>query len=262
MIVDANYDSYIAIYIGDEIMENIKQETMPPTLKKSDKSKGLSNDALDRINSKLDRANSRMKVANTLTQQIEQLSKRVLELLSGKFPSLAEKTNDLDSVVKEIKYCISLISYCLMSGNSEPIAVNLISELKETPSAFCLSSDGLIAVFNCLKENLMLTDDAREAANEYIEEAIEALTELSTSQLKIPEKSEILTLEEIKERYPQQWVLIAYTEEDEYLNVIRGEVLAYSPDRYDIYDYLPNRNGKAVAIEYTGPIPETIGIWM
>jgi hypothetical protein len=98
------------------------------------------------------------------------------------------------------------------------------------------------------------------------EEAIAVLTELdqteASSQLKIPEKSEILTLEEIQEKYPQQWVLIAYTEEDEYLNVIRGEVLAYSPNCDEIEDYLPNRNGKAVAIEYTGPIPETIGIWI
>ncbi len=97
-------------------------------------------------------------------------------------------------------------------------------------------------------------------------EAIAVLTELdqseASSQLKIPEKSEILTLAEIKERYPQQWVLIAYTERDEYLNVIRGEVLAYSPDCDDIEDYLPNRNGKAVAIKYTGPIPEEIGFFM
>ncbi len=159
-----------------------------------------------------------------------------------------------------------MISYCLIYGNSEPIAVNLISELKEKPEAFGLSVDGLIAAFNCLRENHGLTDEAREAANEYIESAIAALTELAqtneSSQLKISEKSEILTLEEIQEKYPQQWVLIAYTEEDEYLNVIRGEVLAYSPDRDKIDDYLPYTKGKAVAIEYTGPIPETIGIWM
>ena len=77
--------------------------------------------------------------------------------------------------------------------------------------------------------------------------------------INIPLIPEILSIEEIKERYPQQWVLIAYTEEDEYLNVIRGEVLAYSPDCDDIEDYLPNRNGKAVAIKYTGPIPEMLG---
>jgi hypothetical protein len=252
-------------------MENIKEEAIASNMQKIEPAKGLNSDAiehdaLERIQGELDRANSRMVAANTLTQQIEQLSKRVLELLSGKFPIVAEDTNDLDSVVKEIKYCISLISYCLMSGKSEPIAVNLISELKENPEAFFLSVDGLIDVFYWIKANLMLGDEAKDAANEYIEEAIAVLTELdqtdASSQLKIPEKSEILTLAEIKERYPQQWVLIAYTEEDEYLNVIRGEVLAYSPDRDEIYDYLPNRNGKAVAIEYTGPIPESIGIWI
>jgi hypothetical protein len=97
-------------------------------------------------------------------------------------------------------------------------------------------------------------------------EAIAVLTEIdqteASSQLKIPEKSEILTLAEIKERYPQQWVLIAYTERDEYLNVIRGEVLAYSPDCDDIDNYLPYTKGKAVAMEYTGPIPEEIGFFM
>jgi hypothetical protein len=97
-------------------------------------------------------------------------------------------------------------------------------------------------------------------------DAIAVLTEIdqteASSQLKIPEKSEIFTLAEIKERYPQQWVLIAYTERDEYLNVIRGEVLAYSPDCDDIDNYLPYTKGKAVAMEYTGPIPENIGIWM
>jgi hypothetical protein len=97
-------------------------------------------------------------------------------------------------------------------------------------------------------------------------DAIALLTELdqseASSQLKIPEKSEILTLAEIKERYPQQWVLIAYTERDEYLNVIRGEVLAYSPDCDEIDNYLPYTKGKAVAMEYTGPIPEEIGFFM
>lgn len=91
-------------------------------------------------------------------------------------------------------------------------------------------------------------------------EAIAALTEVDqaqeSSQLKLPEKSEILTLEEIKQRYPRQWVMIAYAEENEAKDVIRGEVLAYSPNCDEIYDYLPNLNGRGVAIEYTGPIPD------
>ena len=231
-------------------MADIKQEAIAPILQKNNDSKSPMRDKFEQVQSELDRANCRMKAANTLRQQTETLSQKVLEEL---FPIPSQ---DVPQVLQEIKYCISLISYCLISGNSEPIAVNLISELKENPEAFCLSVDSLIAAFNWIGENHGLTDEAKDAANEYIEGAIGALTELGTNQLKIPETSEILTLEEIQEKYPQQWVMIAYTEEDEYLNVIRGEVLAYSPNCDEIYDYFPNLNGREVAIEYTGPIPE------
>jgi alpha-mannosidase len=46
------------------------------------------------------------------------------------------------------------------------------------------------------------------------------------------EIDKILSLEEIIHLYPSEWVLIAYTELDEDLNVIRGEVLAHSPERF------------------------------
>ena len=42
------------------------------------------------------------------------------------------------------------------------------------------------------------------------------------------EISPILTLEEIFSLYPDEWVLIAYTELDEDLSVIRGAVLAHT----------------------------------
>ena len=213
-------------------MEDIKQEAIATILNKNNQSKSLNTNKFDRVQSELDRANSRIKAANTLAERSEQLSQKVLEEL---FPIPSQ---DVPEVLEEIKYCISSIVYCLISGNSEPIAVNLISEFKENREAFCLSVDGLIAAFNWIGENHGLTDEAKDAANEYIEGAIGALTELGTSQLKIPEKSEILTLEEIQEKYPQQWVLIAYTEEDEYLNVVRGQVLAYSPDRDRSRQYL------------------------
>lgn len=72
------------------------------------------------------------------------------------------------------------------------------------------------------------------------------------------ETSSILTLEEIFSLYPDEWVLIAYTELDEDLNVIRGEVLAHSPERDLLYNNALSRKGKSVAIEYTGPIPENL----
>ncbi|MEG4505324.1 hypothetical protein QUA81_15915 [Microcoleus sp. F6_B4] len=72
------------------------------------------------------------------------------------------------------------------------------------------------------------------------------------------EISQILSLEEIRHLYPSEWVLIAYTELDEDLNVIRGEVLAHSPERDLLYNNALSRKGKSVAIEYTGPIPEDL----
>ena len=61
-----------------------------------------------------------------------------------------------------------------------------------------------------------------------------------------------LTLAQIYEQYPNQWVLILEPELDENLEVIQGEVIAYSPDREGLYDQLSLRKGKPCAIEYTG----------
>ncbi|MEG3850387.1 hypothetical protein QT971_24600 [Microcoleus sp. herbarium19] len=72
------------------------------------------------------------------------------------------------------------------------------------------------------------------------------------------ETSPILTLEEIFSLYPDEWVLIAYTELDENLSVILGAVLAHAIERDEIYSKLSLRNGKSVAIEYTSPIPDNI----
>lgn len=61
-----------------------------------------------------------------------------------------------------------------------------------------------------------------------------------------------LTLAEIYQQYPDQWVLIVEPELDEDLEVIQGEVIASSPDRDGLYDQLHLRKGKSCAIEYTG----------
>jgi len=69
--------------------------------------------------------------------------------------------------------------------------------------------------------------------------------------------TDILSFEEMHQRYPGEWLLIAYTELDDELNVIRGEVLAHSPNRDDIYAAISSKNGKSVTIEYTGEILKT-----
>jgi len=71
--------------------------------------------------------------------------------------------------------------------------------------------------------------------------------------------SEILSLEEIKRRYPNQWVLIAYVEPDDELEVVSGEVIAHAPSRDEIYRKLLKVEAKRIAIEFTGEPPEDLG---
>jgi len=72
---------------------------------------------------------------------------------------------------------------------------------------------------------------------------------------------EILTIAEIRSRYPREWVLIADTESDQDWNVIRGEVLVHSPDRDEIDKGLKQfKHITSIAIEYTGPLPEDYAV--
>ncbi|MEG3895882.1 MULTISPECIES: hypothetical protein [unclassified Microcoleus] len=76
------------------------------------------------------------------------------------------------------------------------------------------------------------------------------------------EIGQIMSLEEIFSLYPDEWVLIVNPELDEELNVIRGEVLAHATERDEIYSKLSLRDGKSVAIEYTGSIPDNIAVML
>ena len=76
------------------------------------------------------------------------------------------------------------------------------------------------------------------------------------------EIDQIMSLEEIFSLYPDEWVLIVNPELDEEFSVIRGEVLAHATERDEIYSKLSLRNGKSVAIEYTGSIPDNIAVML
>ena len=65
--------------------------------------------------------------------------------------------------------------------------------------------------------------------------------------------TELLTFEQIQQRYSDEWLLIAYTEVDpDTLQVIQGEVLAHSPDIKEVYKALPIAKGRDAAIEFVG----------
>lgn len=56
-------------------------------------------------------------------------------------------------------------------------------------------------------------------------------------------------------------MLIADTESDDLWNVIRGEVLAHSPQREEIDRALTKfKDVRSISIEYTGPIPDEYSV--
>jgi hypothetical protein len=67
--------------------------------------------------------------------------------------------------------------------------------------------------------------------------------------------SPVLTIEQMRETYHDEWLLIAYTETDTALNVLRGEVLAHAATANALYKLLPQYTDRPVALEYIGDIP-------
>ena len=70
--------------------------------------------------------------------------------------------------------------------------------------------------------------------------------------------SEIMTFEQIRQNYDGEWVLIAYSETDEELRVVKGKVIAHSANKDDIYRALEKAVEQPLAIEYMGQIPEDL----
>ncbi len=70
--------------------------------------------------------------------------------------------------------------------------------------------------------------------------------------------SKLMTFEEMKQHYQGEWLLIAYQNLDEQMQVIDGEVLAHSPDHSEIYEVLSSIPEQPLAIEYVGKIPEDV----
>jgi hypothetical protein len=69
----------------------------------------------------------------------------------------------------------------------------------------------------------------------------------------------VQTIEQMRETYLNQWLLVVCTDMDDNLNMLAGEVIAHSADRDVIYDAIAlekkTRKG-TLSIEYTGTIPD------
>jgi hypothetical protein len=61
-----------------------------------------------------------------------------------------------------------------------------------------------------------------------------------------------MTFEEIKQLYPNEWVLIEFNALDDDLKVTDGQVIAHSTDRREIDQRLMTLRNEKIAIEFTG----------
>ena len=64
-----------------------------------------------------------------------------------------------------------------------------------------------------------------------------------------------LTLEEMEQKYPDEWLFIVDCEHSENTELLSGRVLVHSKSRADIYEASGHYKGGA-AIRYTGELPE------
>ena len=69
-----------------------------------------------------------------------------------------------------------------------------------------------------------------------------------------------MSLKEIQKNYPQEWVLVEHKDLDENLQISKGQVLAHSSNKEDIYKALGQTKGKNVSIEYTGPVDKDLTV--
>ena len=64
--------------------------------------------------------------------------------------------------------------------------------------------------------------------------------------------SKRLSLAEIHQNYPNQWVLVIEPQLDDDLNIIDGEVAYHTSDKEDLYNHLHLSGEYSFALEYTG----------
>ena len=66
--------------------------------------------------------------------------------------------------------------------------------------------------------------------------------------------------EDIKTKFQNQWVLVGVKQVDENLNLIDGDVIAYSKDKNEVYQKLLEIRPPEFSIEYTGDVPEDLAV--
>jgi len=72
--------------------------------------------------------------------------------------------------------------------------------------------------------------------------------------------SELLTFDEIKARFPSEWVLIGDPQTDDSLEVLAGELLFHSLDRDEVDRRLLELRPSRFALRYLGTMPDNMAL--
>ena len=73
---------------------------------------------------------------------------------------------------------------------------------------------------------------------------------------------DVLTIEEIHERFDSEWVLLEDPVTTKSLEIKAGRVLCHSKDRAEVWRRAVKLRPKRSAVIYAGRVPETTGFWL
>ncbi|MDA0839356.1 MAG: hypothetical protein O3B01_29675 [Planctomycetota bacterium] len=68
--------------------------------------------------------------------------------------------------------------------------------------------------------------------------------------------NEIMTIQEVNERYPDEWVVIEDFEFDDHHALVRGKVVAHSKCHKEIYELMPDLKDRSFFLLSTSEMPE------
>jgi len=66
---------------------------------------------------------------------------------------------------------------------------------------------------------------------------------------------EIITINELEKKYPNEWILIEVIEENEYGEPIKGKLIAHDKVRDEIYEKIRSTTGD-ISMFFAGEIPK------
>jgi len=70
----------------------------------------------------------------------------------------------------------------------------------------------------------------------------------------------VLTLTEMRDRFPRQWVLVGSPRFDRKGRLRSGTVLAHSSNRDEVYRQLRETDARSVNVEYLGEVPADLAL--